>query len=247
LPGAALSINSAGWSLSVEAFLYGCFPWLLGFIRPGRKQLVALLLVCFCVSVGPAAIFVAAGHRGPDLTSLVRYNPLFHLGSFITGMAMERLTRLRALPSWTGWVSLAAIVAAFAAGSSIPYEILNNGLLALPFATLIACLATGMRPLSNVLASRPLVDLGNASYCLYILHLPLEPAILLLNAQTLHFSKSSWGFVVEAVLFSVIASLVLFRMVEDPYRRRIRESLLKLASNEARVETRNGPQATTVN
>jgi len=249
-PGAALSINSAGWSLSVEAFLYACFPWLLGLIRPGRKRLVTLLLVCFCVSVGPAAMFVVAGHRGQDLTALVRYNPLFHLGSFVTGMAMERLTRLRPLPLWTGWVSLAAIVAAFAAGPSIPYEILNNGLLALPFAALIACLATGMWPLSNVLASRPLVELGNASYCLYILHLPLEPAILLLNAQTLHFSKSSWSFVVEAVVFSVIASLVLYRFVEDPYRRRIRESLLKLASGKKAIpagEGRNQPQATTVN
>jgi len=235
IPGAALSINSAGWSLSVEAFLYGCLPWLLGLIRCSGKRLITLLVVCFCVSLGPAAMFVAGGHRGPDLTAVVRYNPLFHLGSFVTGMAMERLTRSRALPSWTGWVSLAAIVAAFAAGPSIPYEILNNGLLALPFATLIACLATGMRPLSTVLASRPLVELGNASYCLYILHLPLEPAILLLNAQTLRLSKSSWGFVAEAVLFGVIASLAVYRIVEDPYRRRIRESLLKLGSGKSVV------------
>jgi peptidoglycan/LPS O-acetylase OafA/YrhL len=227
IPSAALSINSAGWSLSVEAFLYLCFPALLFLVGTGTKRLITLMALCCGVSLAPAVLFVAARHGGDALTCMVRYNPVFHLGSFMIGMAMERLTRHRQLPSWAGWLSLAIIGAAFAAGRAIPYEILNNGLLALPFAVLIARLASAMNPLSSLLASRPLVRLGDASYCLYILHLPLEPAVLAINAQTMHFSQASWGFVAEAVVFCVAGSLVVFHMIEDPYRRRIREYLRK--------------------
>src|ERR1035438_6415986 len=147
IPSAALSINSAGWSLSVEAFLYLCFPSLLFLVGTGTKRLITLLGLCCGVSLAPALLFVIAQHGGDALTSLVRYNPLFHLGSFVTGMAMERLTRYRQLPAWAGWLSLAAIGTVFATGRAIPYEILNNGLLALPFAVLIGRLASSMSPL----------------------------------------------------------------------------------------------------
>jgi peptidoglycan/LPS O-acetylase OafA/YrhL len=240
IPAAALSINSAGWSLSVEAFLYACFPFLLPLVKMQRKRLFFLLALCVAGCIIPAALLQGNG----NLTAVIRYNPIIHLGSFITGMIMERITRHRELPSWAGWLSLASIVGAFAAGASIPYEILNNGLLALPFAVLIACLSTGMKPLSNLLSSRPLVALGNASYCLYILHLPLEPAVLTVNAQTFGFGKFTWGFVAEAVIFCVGMSLVVFRFMEDPYRRRIREHLLKMRQPSSAGLT---PQATTVN
>jgi peptidoglycan/LPS O-acetylase OafA/YrhL len=229
IPSAALSINSAGWSLSVEAFLYLCFPSLLFLVGTGTKRLITLLGLCCGVSLAPALLFVIAQHGGDALTSLVRYNPLFHLGSFVTGMAMERLTRYRQLPAWAGWLSLASIGTVFATGRAIPYEILNNGLLALPFAVLIGRLASSMNPLSSLLGSRPMVHLGDASYCLYILHLPLEVAVLAINEQTLHFKQASWGFVAEAVVFCVVVSLVVFRTIEDPYRRRIREYLRKCA------------------
>ena len=246
IPQTALSINSAAWSLSVEAFLYACFPALLLLVKTGKKRLVALLVLCFCVCVVPAAIFVLGSNKAEGLTALVRYNPLFHLGSFVTGMAMERLSRNHAMPRWAGWLSLSVIIAAFAAGPVIPYEILNNGLLAFPFAVLIAALTTRMQPLSDLLGSRPLVHLGDASYCLYILHLPLEPAVLALNAQTLHFAKSSWGFVAEASVFCVAVSLIMFRTIEEPYRRRIRAKLQRTAapSSAAAILTTNRPQPT---
>jgi peptidoglycan/LPS O-acetylase OafA/YrhL len=60
IPSAALSINSAGWSLSVEAFLYLCFPSLLFLVGTGTKRLITLLGLCCGVSLAPALLFVIA-------------------------------------------------------------------------------------------------------------------------------------------------------------------------------------------
>jgi peptidoglycan/LPS O-acetylase OafA/YrhL len=56
-----------------------------------------------------------------------------------------------------------------AAAPSLPYAILHDGLLMPLFGCIILGLA-GVNPLSKALGIRPLVFVGEASYCLYLLH-----------------------------------------------------------------------------
>ena len=62
------------------------------------------------------------------------------------------------------------ILLTLAAG--IPYPILHDGLLMPLFGCIILGLA-GVNPLSRALGVRPLVFVGEASYCLYLLHFNL--------------------------------------------------------------------------
>src|SRR5438270_6476303 len=70
VPPAALSWNGVGWSLSVEAFFYLLFPLLLTrFTRFSRKQLLAVIAVCWLVSnfiSGTYTLFRPDGNMNPD-------------------------------------------------------------------------------------------------------------------------------------------------------------------------------------
>ena len=69
------------------------------------------------------------------------------------------------------------------------------------------------------LGTKPMVHLGEASYSLYLLHLPLWPWGMTLNAATFHFSPDSWAFVALCFGVSLVGSIVAYRFVEEPYRK----------------------------
>src|SRR5436853_4220175 len=58
-------------------------------------------------------------------------------------------------------------------GSALPYLLLHNGLVDPLFALLIYSLASGEGPLAALLSLPAMVVLGEASYALYIVHIPL--------------------------------------------------------------------------
>ena len=191
-PETSLAINSAAWSLSVEAFLYLAFPVLAPAVRGRAAAVLALAAI---------AAFV--------LTPWNSYNPLCHLPSFAAGIAGYLLRQ-----KWgrlTG-VSTAAIVAIL--GWVGTWE----GLLLLPYVGLVRGLAAN----DGWLGNKPMVHLGEASYSLYLLHLPLWPWGMALNAATFRFSPDSGEFVVLCFAVSLLGSLVADRFVEEPYRKALR-------------------------
>jgi len=82
------------------------------------------------------------------------------------------------------------------------------------FAALILGLALLERPVINVLNRRAFIRLGEASYSLYLIHVPI--AYL---AYIAGFRQSN-GWI--AMLFAVVASLLIFTFYEEPLRKRIR-------------------------
>jgi peptidoglycan/LPS O-acetylase OafA/YrhL len=191
-PETALAINSAAWSLSVEAFLYLVFPVLAPAVR-GRAGLV--------LGVAAVASFV--------MTPWDAYNPLCHLPAFAAGVAGYLLRRDWA---WLGVVSGVVIVGVLGWAGS------GERLLLLPFVGLVM----GLGARAGAMGSAPMVRLGEASYSLYLLHLPLWPWGMALNAATVRWPMDSWGFVALCFGVSLAGSLVAYRYVEEPYRKALR-------------------------
>ena len=112
-----------------------------------------------------------------------------------------------------------ALLATMGQAGAIPYPVLHNGLLAPVFALLIVSLAAGRGPIDAFLATRPLVALGDASYSLYVLHLPLiiiwRKGVTLLAGDRFTASRTS---TVAFVLVAILASLLCHRYVERPMR-----------------------------
>jgi peptidoglycan/LPS O-acetylase OafA/YrhL len=224
IPTTALAVSSAAWSLSVEGFLYVLFPLLLPLVHGPARRLWVIGIVCALVSLLPPALLCFVPAPSENVISFVRYNPLFHLPAFLAGMVTERLSRRIVTSAWIVWPAIGLIVWVFLSGDRIRYEFLNNGLLIVPFSAMILGLSCEKGVLSRLLSNRLLVRGGEASYSLYLLHLPLRPWVLAISDR-LQLAPCSWAFLSLGCGLCVAASLVTFHFVEEPYRRSIRAAL----------------------
>ncbi len=241
IPSLALFINSAAWSLSAEAMFYLGFPVLIRLVTgKTRGALVGVIAICWILLLAPASalLLVASGAIGPSASAFVateswsafiQYNPLLHVPAFVMGIATQRLFLLERsghlVNSWKSAAvsvgSLAAIGIILGSGAPIPRPLAQNGLLALGFAALIFGLASGRGALAAVLGHPALVKLGEASYALYLLHLPLWGLTLAVNELTFRWAESSWSFLSADIMITVSVSLAALTFVETPYRKSI--------------------------
>jgi hypothetical protein len=115
---------------------------------------------------------------GPWLQAL-KYTPYTHAASFVFGVMLasldEMVPRASRLRLWLGLIGFGGLFGLLELGPIIPYALIHDGLLMPLFGCMILGLA-GENPLSFLFGLRPLVFVGEASYCLYLLHFTLGPA-----------------------------------------------------------------------
>jgi peptidoglycan/LPS O-acetylase OafA/YrhL len=177
--------NTVAWTLSCEVVLYAAFPWLIQLPWPRRPaRLVAILLGVWALGLVPHALYLALN---PDHLAApadrytyafwiraLKYTPFAYACTFLAGISLARFhahltltTRQRATIAAASLVALAAFFAT--AISGVPYVLLHGGLLVPLFCALVIGLS-GPNAIATIFAWRPLVLLGQTSYCLYLLH-----------------------------------------------------------------------------
>ena len=233
IPPAALSWNAVGWSLSVEAFFYLLFPVLLiGYRRLSRRQLFAMVVLCWIMSNAVSITYVLLRPDGiahPDANvytssmNVVKFFPLVRLPEFLMGMACAflfirapRNARL-ALPLVIAGVVAIAVVAAFS--SRLPYAVIHTALLAPAFAAIVYGVA--LRPnWTSLLENGGLVLLGDASYSMYLIHANVV-------FQFFHTPKGeirNANFMGLAICLGIVLAfaILVYRFIETPARRKLR-------------------------
>jgi len=186
IPSIATFLNTPAWTMSAECSYYAIFPWLASWKRPEafRPHLMKMAGV-WCLGVLPGALYIAFNPDGiahPDRFSYgtwlqaLKYTPYTHLASFIFGVMLanldEMIPRRSQLRLWLGLAGFAGLFALLEMGPVIPYALIHDGLLMPLFGCIILGLA-GQNLLASSFGLRPLVFVGEASYCLYLLHFSL--------------------------------------------------------------------------
>ncbi|MGA3371550.1 MAG: acyltransferase [Terracidiphilus sp.] len=233
IPQAALAWNMPNWSLSVEAFFYLLFPFMLPrMMRLSRRQLLAIAPVGWLFGIGctlaylrfhPDGAVVDPTTIGPWINA-VKFHPLIRLPEFLMGMAAgllflrsERNRRMAWPLVLTGMASIAAVAAL---SPRIPYLVIHTSLLAPAFAVLVYGVA--LRPAGvEVLEHKVMEALGEASYPFYLLHSMVIS--MFFNDWKAGTTKHQTllGFLTWLLIAVAIAVLV-DRLIERPLRRLLR-------------------------
>lgn len=227
------SLNSVSWSISTEFFFYLLFPFLRS--RTAR-QLAACFALSFTVVLGVvwaghvAELPVSAGDGQLSLLSLLYISPVCRILEFMGGMLTYRLyhryalgketsnparstgVELGALGLLAGAMLLSVHTNVWLAETSTALSIFTGmyGITLPFFALFIYVMARGAGGLSRLLSHPGLVLLGEISYAMYLLHLPL---LWLFQDREPPF----WVY----GLILLAGSYAIWRWVEKPLRRLI--------------------------
>ena len=230
-PWTAWYWNFPAWSVSVEAFFYLVFPLAalgLKFCRV-KTSFLAMCALWLVGLIAPVALWLKHGGTpatGDLFARVVEFNPLLRLPEFLMGVLLGRLYILgfRFSPhvgKVLSYVSLAVVLLCCGFSPAFPRPLLASGLLAPLFAALIFTLADGEGLLVRSLSLPPLVILGEASYAIYILQIPIAYVLRQPPPYT------SFPLLLLYLTVLVTAALLAWKFVETPLRPFIRKQLLR--------------------
>jgi peptidoglycan/LPS O-acetylase OafA/YrhL len=233
-PALATFWNTVAWTLSAELLLYVTFPWLIRLPWPkSPSRLIALLVAIWALGLVPHSLYLllnpdhlaapANRYSSGYWIRALKYTPMSYACTFLVGVALGKLqtgltltTRQRALVAAASLIALAAFYAK--AVSHVPFILMHGGLLMPLFAALIVGLS-GRNPIASIFSWRPLVLLGQASYCLFLLHFNFINLLRLYHVpEHLHLAAlDPWISYAATVLLAFAA----FYLVEEPARKAI--------------------------
>ena len=210
IPAITFVGNTPGWSVSVELFFYAAFPWLVvAAARRAPVVLGAMFVLALAAAASPALVPATSG-----AAVFLKCGPLLRLPEFVAGIALgglflrRRRTLAPAAATLLAAVAVAIVVAIVLASGHVPRYFLH-ALLLPSFALLLWAVASGGLA---ALGGATMTLLGDASYGLYLLQMPLFSAIA---------GKYEWSLAKMLGFFALLvaASIVTHFAVEKPAQR----------------------------
>ena len=216
-------INNPSWSLSAEAFFYLLFPMIGTAIWKLRRRLAVFFAIG--LYLGSVTIILALSHRGFG-ENVWYYMPIFRLSEFIVGILVAKfhtaalsndrsklILRNAAIPVLIGSIMCFCLISL--SQGAFSKALLQTVLFVPIHAAIVVSLASDPPYLNRFLSLPILVLLGEASYGLYLIHIPLWHVFQ--SCNLLGRPLCYLAFILLAVLLSVCS----FLYFESPSRMRI--------------------------
>jgi len=212
--------NLTAWTLSVEAFFYLLFPFVLPLLqrlsdRILRATLTLLLLLMVCGHTMTHSI-------EPMSRRFLIPLPIFRLPEFVAGVTLGLLFLRR---KGTGRSSIGVYVSLLA--TAVVLLVFRDRWLswiAVPYALLIYGLAAWDSKVARLLGSGSFVLLGGASYAVYLLQMPVRSWVHLALTGNWNLAVDHSGM--DAVLSPALlvgVSILAFLFWEEPARKWLRD------------------------
>jgi peptidoglycan/LPS O-acetylase OafA/YrhL len=223
-------VNSPAWSISVEAFFYALFPFLIrSFSRSFAASSAQTILLAAVVTWAAAAAAFSIPHPAEVWSTYVF--PPVRIVDFVVGMLLG-FAFVRGYRLWgpaTMWEigAIACVAAGIVVLPIFPVPVaLKYGLFLMPlWALLIAVVALRTGAVSRALSHPVLERLGEISFAFYLVHLSALTAFERVGRLT-GVTASLAAFVCALAL-----SFALYHGVEQPMRRRIKKWLTPSTEN----------------
>jgi peptidoglycan/LPS O-acetylase OafA/YrhL len=203
--------NVPSWSLGVELLCYALFPFANGAMRSIRRfGLIGIMLMLAVIELTVLQHYadVAAG-PGAVLRALAG----FFLGCALAKLFLAERGLFARHSAALQVVALAALIVAM---------LVDNGVgVVLAAAALITALASSQGPVVRLLSARVCVWLGEVSFSIYLLHIPLLSSFEKLGAVRAALAIPSLRFAVAGLFLAVLLALsgMTYRLIERPFRR----------------------------
>ena len=182
-------IDDPNWSLTAEVFFYVCFPviglalWRLKKRSQAWCAALAIYAVGVAISAGGLTWILSVWLHRPTMP-LSSFSPVVHLSTFLLGVLVARIQSLHAerrgasISSRQANIGLALVfcgllMAACFSHNVTAIKLFFTGILAPIFGVLIWGLSSAETTVSRLLSARWIVLLGNASFALYLIHIPV--------------------------------------------------------------------------
>jgi peptidoglycan/LPS O-acetylase OafA/YrhL len=211
------SFNVASWSISAEMFVYALFPLMAWQARRwplfANLALVAGLVVLMAVSRD------AAGLR-PWYQATYDLGALRAVPSFLLGVIIHRAVSSGGFALRVTWPMAHGVFAAalLAMHAYAPAE----AVIALFGLFVFAAVKAEETQPDTWLSGPACRDLGQASYALYMVHMPMMTCGMVIARRTTGLGGvSGWAFAMVILAVAVLLALWLYKGFEDPWRRRL--------------------------
>jgi peptidoglycan/LPS O-acetylase OafA/YrhL len=233
-PSVATFWNTVAWTLSSEIVLYAAFPWLIRVPWPKRPlHLVLLLLTLWVIGLIPHSLYLLLNpdhiigpvdrYSSTQLIRFLKYTPLPYVCTFLAGVTLGKLQlavtltpRHRLILSTVSLIIVGLFF--YTLVRNTPYLLMHGGLLTPIFAALVLGLS-GPHQISALFSWRPLLLIGESSYCLYLLHFNVFQLLHTYRVpERLHLAALD-PWLSYAIL--ILLALAVFHFVESPARKAI--------------------------
>ncbi len=216
------SWNGPAWSVSAEFFNYLIFPILALMVSSIKTLRVKIISLLFCLGlygyiqeVSIKNLYVDYGSGG-----LLRAATGMVVGIFLAQVYLTK--RLNHLP----WDYITVLIFAFMVGALIynaSNDITFKYLFYIPLPLFVFAIASSKGFIKKIFSIKPLLYLGNISFCVYMLH---QPIIRILGFFFHDYYLQITGFeaVINLILILTIitsTSALFYHIIETPVRKAI--------------------------